>query len=136
MLLALGCGGSAPKGERMIVEGKVLVDGKPMGGVSLTFYEPKAIAAAGIVTSKEDGSFEIMFNSQAGDGNYKVTASKWETKKGAKMTTSEGIDIEQLKMSGAAVSALPERYATLDKTDLSVVLTVGKNQKDLNLKSK
>jgi len=135
---AFGCGssGGGSKGEKIIVKGKVTVDGNPGSGVALAFYAPKENATVGNVTTQEDGSYEVMFNSQPGEGNYKVTATRWQMKKGAAATMGEGLDEQQLRMSGAAVNMLPDRYSSIDKSGLTAVLQPGKNEKDFALKGK
>jgi hypothetical protein len=49
---ALGCGGSGPKGDKIIVKGKVTIDEKPADGVTLSFYGPSDKVASGIVTTQ------------------------------------------------------------------------------------
>jgi hypothetical protein len=135
VLLVTGCGKSG-SGNKIIVKGKVTIDTKPTEGVVLVFYAPNEKAAVGRVTTQEDGSYEVMFDSKAGDGNYKVTATKWQMKKGGAIPTGEGIDEEQLRLSGAAINTLPDRYGNVDSSGLSAVLQLGTNEKDFALKSK
>jgi len=139
ILFAFGCGssgGGGGKSQKIIVKGKVTVDGSPAGGVALAFYAPSENAASGNVITQEDGSYELMFNSNAGEGNYKVTASRRQAKKGAVMPMGEGLDEEQLRLSGLSVNSLPDRYATFDKSGLTAVLQPGTNEKDFALKGK
>ncbi len=133
-LVSLGCGGGT-KYDKIIVRGKVTIDDKPAEGVDLSFYGPTDKAASGIVTTQADGSYEVMFNSAAGDGNYKVTAVK-RTNRGT-TPTGEGLDEYQLKLSGMVQSSLPARYADVNTSGLTAVLTKGVNEgKNFALKSK
>jgi len=142
---ASGCGGDGPKGDKLIVKGKVTIDDKPGDGVTLSFYGPTDKVASGIVTTQADGSYEVMFNSVAGEGNYKVTATKMKGGSGSgpalpALNPMEGIDELQLKMtvgSSAAASAIPLRYNDINSSGLTAVLQKGKNDgKDFALKSR
>lgn len=133
-LLAVGCGGDSDK--KYTVKGKVTLDGKALDGVSIAFYTATGVAAVGNTTSGADGSYEVLFNSKSGDGNYRVTASRWKLKTGAAMPTGEGMDEEQLKLSGAATNTLPEKYATPGTSGISVALQAGVNEKDIPLSAK
>lgn len=130
---ALGCSSSASKGSRIVVRGTVTIDGKPAEGVTLSFFGPKDSAASAVVTTQADGSYEVMFNSQAGEGNYRVTATKIPIRG----QTSEGIDEYQLQLAGEASNLLPARYANPNSSGLSVVLQAGINEgKNFALKSR
>lgn len=136
-----GCGGDSDKRDKVVVKGSVSVDGKPTGGVVLAFYSPGEKVAVGTVTTQDDGSYEVMFKAHAGDGNYKVTATKTQAKAGAKATPmGEGIDDFQLGLaagSNAPVHLLPEKYSTIDRTDLTAVLQKGNNEgKNFAIKTK
>jgi hypothetical protein len=129
---AAGCGGDTDKRDKVIVKGAITVDGKPMGGVTLAFFSPGEKVAVGTVMTQDDGTYEVMFKAHAGDGNYKVTATKTQSKPGAKtFEKGEGIDDYQMGMaagSGAApVHLLPEKYSSIDKTELTAVLQKGQN---------
>jgi hypothetical protein len=139
---AAGCGG-ADKRQKVIVKGAVTVDGKPTGGVTLGFYSPGEKVAVGNVTTQDDGSYEVMFLSHAGEGNYKVTATKIQGKTGGKMPTAgEGMDSFQMGLAAgsgnsAATNLIADRYSTVEKTDLTTVLQFGPNDgKNFNLKAK
>jgi len=143
LVAAAGCGG-ADKRQKVIVKGAVTVDGKPMGGVTLGFYSPGEKVAVGNVTTQDDGSYEVMFLSHAGEGNYKVTATKIQAKSGGKMPTAgEGMDSFQMGLAAgaaggpAATNLIADRYSTVEKTDLTTVLQLGPNEgKNFNLKAK
>jgi len=135
-ILAIGCGDSGRfKGDKIIVKGKVTLDGKEAEGVTLSFYGPNDKAASGVVTTQADGTYEVMFMSAAGEGNYKVTATKSNMR--GNIQAGEGLDEYQLKMANASSSALPPRYADVERSGLSVPLQKGLNEgKNFALKSK
>lgn len=137
VMAALGCGGGGgPKGDKIIVKGKVTVDGKDADGITISFYGPQDKAASGIVTTQADGTYEVMFMSAAGEGNYKITANKVAGKAG--MQSGDGIDEYQMKLaSGAGGNQLPVRYNDPDRSGLTAALTKGVNEgKNFALKSK
>lgn len=128
-----GCGGDADKRDKMVVKGVVSVDGKPTGGVILAFYPTGEKAAVGSVTTQVDGSYEVMFKTHAGEGNYKVTATKVQAKAGSagkEIAKGEGIDDFQLSLaagSSGPIHLLDEKYSSLERTDLTAVLQKGQN---------
>jgi len=131
---AVGCG-SASKSDKMIVKGKVTIDDKPAEGVTISFYGPNDKAASGVVTTQADGTYEVMFNSAAGEANYKVTANKVSTR--GNVPSGEGIDEYQLKLSGTQLNSLPARYNDVNTSGLSTPLQKGPNEgKNFALKSK
>lgn len=120
-----GCGGGSPT----VVSGKVTKDSQPAADVQLTFYPANSNVAAFSSTSAADGSFrlEIPAETTVEAGEYKVTATKYVTKSGAKISldADAGMDIEQLKASGNAVNALPKDYATAQNTPLKITIEPG-----------
>jgi hypothetical protein len=136
MLIAVvGCDSGGVKSDKMIVRGKVTIDDKSAEGVTISFYGPSDKAASGVVTTQADGTYEVMFNSAAGEGNYKVTANKMVSRGNA--PKGEGLDDFQLKLSGAAPNALPARYNDVNTSGLSTPLQKGLNEgKNFALKSK
>ncbi len=136
-----GCGGDDDKRDKVVVKGTVNVDGAPMGGVLLGFFSPGEKVAVGAVRTQDDGSYEVMFKAHAGEGNYKVTATKLIPKPGAKVSTpAAGIDDFQLGLSqgaSAPVNLLPEKYSKVEKSDLSTVIQKGTNEgKNFAIKTK
>ncbi|MBX3399340.1 MAG: hypothetical protein KF873_11400 [Gemmataceae bacterium] len=137
----VGCG-ETDKRENIIVKGNVTVDGKAMGGVTLSFFSPGEKVAVGTVNTQDDGSYEIMFKAHAGEGNYKVTAKKMQAKPGTKtFDKGDGIDDYQLGIasgaSGGSIHLLPEKYSSVDRTDLTAVLQKGQNDsKNFTIKTK
>lgn len=136
-----GCGGETDKRSSVIVKGAVEVDGKPMGGVVLAFYSPGEKVAVGTVTTQDDGKYELMFKTHAGEGNYKVTATKLQAKPGSKaIADGAGIDDFQRGLSAGAsapVHLLPSKYSTVDKSDLTAVIQIGTNEgKNFAIKTK
>ena len=141
LMLSTGCGGDNDNRDKVVVKGTVSVDGAPMGGVLLGFFSPGEKVAVGAVRTQDDGTYEVMFKAHAGEGNYKVTATKLIPKPGAKVSTpGEGIDDFQLGLaqgSSAPVNLLPEKYSTVDKSDLSTVIQKGTNEgKNFAIKTK
>jgi hypothetical protein len=137
LVAAVGCPGGGT-GDKVIVKGKVTVDDKAAEGVTLSFYGPDDKAASGVVITQADGTYEVMFNTAAGEGNYKVTASKPKTPGAAGPQKGEGIDDFQLGLGGGLNNnALPARYNDLAKSGLSAPLQKGMNEgKNFALKSK
>ncbi len=138
---AIGCGGDDDKRDKVVVKGTVNVDGVPMGGVLLGFFSPGEKVAVGAVRTQDDGSYEVMFKAHAGEGNYKVTATKLIPKPGAKVPTpGAGIDDFQMGLSqgaSAPVNLLPEKYSKVEKSDLSTVIQKGTNEgKNFAIKTK
>jgi hypothetical protein len=135
-VVACGCGKGGHKSDKLIVKGTVTIDGKAAEGVTISFYGPSDKAASGVVTTQADGSYEVMFNSAAGEGNYKVTASKPMSRGGA-TPSGPGIDDFQLKLAGGAQNQLPTRYQDVNRSGLSAPLEKGMNDgKNFALKSK
>lgn len=138
--LIFGCN-DKPKGDKIIVTGKVTLDDKPLEGVTLSFFGPDDKVASGVVVTQADGSYDVMFLSQAGEGNYKVAATKLAGGAGGvTITKQEGIDEMQMKLaagSSGAASAIPLRYNDVMTSGLSTPLQKGKNEgKNFALKSK
>jgi len=132
LVAATGCGSKANK---VVVKGTVTIDGAPAEGVTLSFYGPTDKAASGVVTTQADGSYEVMFNATAGEGNYKVTANK--VGGSSKFQPGEGMDEFQMKMAGGSANSLPPRYNDVNTSGLSAPLQKGKNEgKNFALKSK
>jgi len=132
----IGCGSAGSKSSKMIVKGKVTIDDKPAESVTLSFYGPSDKAASGQTTTQADGSYEVMFNTAAGEGNYKVTATK-SVLKGGNVPSGEGIDDVQLQMAGIKPNVLPLRYNDVSSSGLSAALQLGVNEgKNFALKSK
>ncbi len=136
-----GCGGDADKREKVIVKGAVEVDGKPMGGIVLAFYSPGEKVAVGTVTTQDDGKYELMFKAHAGEGNYRVTATKVQAKPGTK-SFEEGAGMDDFQRGLAAgasapVHLLPPKYSSVDKSDLTAVIEKGTNEgKNFAIKTK
>jgi hypothetical protein len=128
----VSCSDSSTKG-RIVVRGQVTVDGKPAEGVTLSFFAPNERVAVAIVTTQADGSYEVMFNSHAGEGNYRVTAKKIPIRG----QVSEGIDEYQLQLAGESANMLPARYADPAYSGITISLQPGVNEgKNIALKSR
>jgi len=136
LVAVFGCSAGVTS-DKMIVKGKVTIDDKPAEGVTIAFYGPSDKAASGIVNTQADGTYEVMFNTAAGEGNYKVTATKINARPG--IQSGPGIDDFQMKLAsgGGSASALPAKYGDVNTSGLSTPLQKGPNEgKNFALKSK
>jgi hypothetical protein len=137
-----GCGGgpAQPTFDLVPARGTVSLDGKPLGDADVTLVfqgaAPKGFAGSGGRTDG-NGKLEVKTGAKSGTvvGQYKVLVSKLTMPDGSPVKAGgEGIDVEQLRISGQLKEAVPERYTTLDFSDLSVNITKdGKNEFDLKL---
>ncbi len=133
ILLLAGCGKSnqGPAFELTPVAGKVSLDGKPLADADIGFY-PQGSAPAGYhgsgAKTDSEGRYELKTTSKSGavPGAYKVTVSRFVGAAGAPVNLEEGMDVEQLKLQGQYKESLPERYSTLEKTELTVTVENGK----------
>lgn len=128
LLAAIGCGGTALP-ETVSVSGTVSYQSKPVEGaqVVLNSADPKCKPAAG--TTDSQGRFSVKTyvdpTAQAKGampGNYKITVTKLE------QTTLSSE--EQMKASSGGKPAgpkhlLPEKYSSVENTDLTVEVKKG-----------
>ncbi|QDU37985.1 hypothetical protein Mal4_23040 [Maioricimonas rarisocia] len=125
-LMVTGCS-SSPDDAPELVEytGVVTLDGQPLGDAVVMFHptQPGLNGAAG--QTNADGEFSLVTGNRSGvtPGNYKVTVSRIVTKDGSPVSTDEGMDIEQLRMSGDASESIPDKYSALEQTQLTADIT-------------
>jgi hypothetical protein len=133
LLLLSGCGGSPTE-----IKGKVTLDGQPLEGADLQIMQASSNVAQFPAVSGADGSFKIAIlpDAKFEPGTYKVTATKWVGKSGAKLEATPGIDVTQLQAMGQAENKLPAIYATPQQTPIKVELSKDTKLIDVALKSK
>jgi hypothetical protein len=119
-----GCGQ-----RKGVVYGKVTLDGKPLDNGDIQFV-PEAgdgQTAGGIIGA--DGSFRVA-NVSPTKMKVVVNSSKVV---GHRRRMEEDPNSEMIEVREAAV---PTKYLDREKTDLSITVVPGDNQKDFDLKSK
>lgn len=138
-----GCGkgtSSEPVFDLVPAKGVVTLDGKPLTDADVTLVlqgsAPKGFTGSGGRTDA-NGKLEVKTGAKSGTvaGQYKVIVSKLTMPDGSPVkATGEGMDVEQLRMSGQLKEGVPERYTTVDDSDLTVnVAKDGKNEFELKL---
>lgn len=146
-----GCGGgsSGPKlptfsEDAIPVSGTITMDGEPLAEAAVTFLfdgtPPKGFLS-GSGKTDSSGKYSLLSGSKPGipAGRYRVTVSKLATKDGSpfREDPSQGIDLEQARMSGAVKEGIPKQYNDPEKTTLSSQITAGqKDPVNFSLKSK
>lgn len=134
----VGCGESGPPLQK--VEGVVTYDGKPLENAELTFApDPsnKDITPGSAMTA-DDGSYKARYQSRFGlaEGKYKISIRKIETKDAAKLPPELKGDPTQMEMMGAFKQALPDKYASLDKSSFMIEVKDGAGPFPFELDSK
>lgn len=132
----IGCGSPGPE---VTVTGKVTMDGSPLPDATIGFHPSGQQVSIMNATSGPDGTYTAALKGGAAftEGEYVVTVEKWQSKSGAKveLNPEEGMDLEQLKMSGAAVNAAPAIYSKPSSSPLRAPLKKGEVTADLNLEA-
>jgi len=105
VLMLAGCGNSS---GLVPVQGVLTLDGEPVDGAAVAFVPEAEGGRAAQAMTDEDGSFRLETTDRVGikPGKYKVTVFK----------LAEGA----AKTAARPQSALPEIYASKDKTPISV----------------
>ena len=119
LTMLVGCGSDSDMGY---VTGVVTLDGKPVGGASVTFYPADGRSSSGF--TDVDGNYELSQTTDrkgAAPGEYKVTVFQDE--------------VDALEAGGENFE-LPVKYADKKKTDLTETVELGSNEIDLELMSK
>lgn len=139
-----GCGGGGsvnPPLELVPTSLTVTLDGKPLADadVSLVFQgpAPKGFTGSGGRTDA-NGKLEVKTGQKSGTvvGTFKALVNKLMMPDGSpiKNDPASGIDLEQLRQQGQVKETVPERYTSIDTTDLTVnVAKGGKNELELKL---
>jgi hypothetical protein len=114
---ALGCGGPVN------VEGRVLMDGKPVGGAQVLFIPVNGGQQAGDVTD-DAGHFQLKNPQKLGivPGEYVVTVSKKDFPPGMKRPSPHELTIP---LAAKMKETLPASYTQLDKTPLRITIPSG-----------
>ncbi|HVW01672.1 MAG TPA: hypothetical protein VHB77_15070 [Planctomycetaceae bacterium] len=143
VLAVAGCGGRRRSpGEPDVsasdltpVSGVVKLDGEPLREAAVSFVysgeSRKDFVGSGGQTDFS-GKYQLRSGSKIGTlpGRYRVTISRLASKDGSpvKADPENGMDMEQMRMTGQLVDSVPPRYSDPEKTELSVEIV--KNQKD------
>lgn len=127
-LFLAGCGGD----EKVAATGTVLMDGKPMPAVALTFHPIDGTKGAGGFAATDDsGTFHVI-DPQGGKGiargKYKVTFERLPTKK--------PVDEKDAITRVLAVVPLPAVYTDVDKTPVTATVESAEVPIELRLESK
>ncbi|WP_339730831.1 carboxypeptidase regulatory-like domain-containing protein [uncultured Gimesia sp.] len=132
----VGCGGAAVENTLEVypVSGMVLVDGKALPAVSVTFFPEKATKGnGGFGATDESGNFTLKDRDQregVSEGTYRVLFTRLVKPDGSP------IGNDQMAADVGAVNQLPEIYNDLSQSP--VTATVGKTNEPFKfeLKSK
>ncbi|QDU73837.1 hypothetical protein Pan97_08370 [Bremerella volcania] len=117
--LLVGCSESGPK--IYPVDGKVTIGKKPMNGGFVSFEDPTTgKAAQGVI--EEDGSYTV----QLPEGSYQVMIEPIEIE----VKSKDGMSPPEMKYA----QNVPERYMSVDTTDLSAEVGDGSTTFDFQLK--
>jgi hypothetical protein len=141
LLLATGCGSGT-------VDGKVLYQGKPVPGGTVTFIHPKKGSLSSVIG--EDGSYQFV-NIPPGEVQISVTAPVREPERKLpanldwekiKASHPPGFNEEELKRkmgyrpappSSAVSVSLPKKYADPTQSGLKYTITSGAQTHDIEL---
>jgi hypothetical protein len=122
----LGCEPSGAKFKVTPASGTVTMSGQPVADAQLILqYEgtpPPEFPGAGAQTDSS-GKFAVTAGTQQGTipGKYKVAVSKLTKKDGSPIPSGDnGIDLEQLRMQGEVVDAIPAPYNNLATSPLTL----------------
>jgi hypothetical protein len=128
VLVAAGCSSD----NRGSVAGKVTLNGDPVAGAKVTFFDAAGQAAQYGAVTKDDGTYEVP---KIDPGTYKVTVKKLVARPGVKVP--ENTPLELLEGSGQATNSLPAEYADPKTTKLTATAAAGdKSEVNLELKGK
>ncbi len=129
-----GCSGEAVKPPPSAeVSGKVLFNGKPVSGGEVTFVAVKGGFASG-GRIDESGNYKVT----APVGEVKITVDNRMLQKGRGAPRAGGPMLKKpdgptpQEMKGQYV-ALPPKYATADRTDLTYTVVSGSQSHDITL---
>lgn len=138
ILVVLGCGGDPKKPDTSPVSGTVTLDGKPLAGAVVAFYDVAGKSNPGTGTTDEAGKYTVGFATNRGiiPGSYKVIISHYVGLDGSPLKLEEGMDVEQLLMQEKAKNSLPEAFTSIDATSLKAEVKSGQSHTfDWKLKS-
>ncbi len=132
ILLCAGCGGVVDRPQLAPVSGVVMMDGKPLADVNVTFYfDGEQAPRPAVGTTDESGKFRLTtFDTNDGAivGTHIVTVTKIEKKADA-ANMEIGGDAYTAAMNAAAnpnapppKQLLPSKFATKDTSPLRVTV--------------
>lgn len=129
MLGLSGCGGGGDSNVGA-VSGTISVDGKPIGGATVSFYPVQGRASLGV--TDENGAYTLTYvRNQKGAlvGKHEVTVKTI-------ITSSSGYGYEDKSKAAPRKEMLPEKYWKRQKTELTATVEKGNNTIDFDLESK
>ncbi|MEW4528881.1 carboxypeptidase-like regulatory domain-containing protein [Maioricimonas sp. JC845] len=120
-IVAAGCSSSPDGPELVPYTGVIQLDGQPLADAVVTFHPNENGLNGATGQTNADGEFTLVTGKRSGivPGSYKVTVSRFVKKDGSAVSAEEGMDIEQLRMTGDANESVPPQYSELDKTTLT-----------------
>jgi hypothetical protein len=145
LLLLYGCGPANPYGT-VAVTGKVMVDGAPMEGITISFVPVGGTGTAAFGMTDADGNYKLTtggapFGTGAIPGEYSATFSK--------VASSPGMSLGEFQAGGGttsppssgppkAVYLIPEKFADPKTTGFESIEVKkgGKNNFDFNIETK
>lgn len=130
----VGCSGGGSEKETAPAMGVVKVNGKPVGGATVTFYPEEGKSASG--ETDADGKFTLT-TYETGDGavvgKHKVTVTVVVGGAEEEMPSSDPDGLAKLEEEQAK-NPIPEKYRSLETTDLTKEVKSGEdNNFDLEL---
>jgi hypothetical protein len=121
VVLVASCDNGPPSGE---VSGRVSYDGKPLDNGSITFFptDGKSPTAGGLI---KDGKYAVL---KVSVGKYKVTISGSQIVGQKKLYNTPNSPTAPI-----TVDPLPEKYKDWNKTELTLDVKPGPNEKNWDL---
>lgn len=124
----LGCGSNKVKRLSVVpAVGKVTLKSKALAGASLFLHPVDKTGRSCSAVTDDAGSFELWTNGRSGavPGKYKVTVLSYAKRDGTPLVITDedranGVDAEQLIVSGQAKLTVPLKYVNLETTPLLI----------------
>ncbi len=136
ILVVVGCGGRDPNLPKLVpVEGTVTLDGKPLGGTSVTFIPTGTTRGNGAMGYTDaEGKYKLS-DPRGGEGSpageYRVTCNKLVMPDGTDFPMNSDIP----PMDSPAREVLPLIYSDMDETTLTFTVPEAGGTADFELKS-
>ncbi|MDX1966490.1 MAG: carboxypeptidase-like regulatory domain-containing protein [Planctomycetaceae bacterium] len=133
----VGCGGSSapPPLPSAVVEGKVLMDGKPVIGAQVVFVPVETTKGfGGMTVSDAEGAFKIERSGAPGVtglplGKYRVTVEPYHPPEDPTLAA-------EFVVPAGATKSIPAVYAARDRTPLDAMVAAGGGTFTFELNSK